>query len=97
MDNERGVFRIVIVRYILDKLIYNDVYSIVDDNLTDSNVGSRKKRNIRDNLFVLNGIINSAIQNETEPIELQVMDLEKCFDSLCLRYTLNDLYDNPAP
>ena len=55
MENERGVFRIVILRYILEKLIYNDEYQTIDNNLTDCNVGSRKNRNIRDNLFILNG------------------------------------------
>ena len=89
MENERGVFRIVILRYILDRLIYNDEYETIDSNLTDSNVGSRKGRNIRDNLFVLNAIINSTIQEKSEPIDLEVMDLEKCFDSLCLEYTIN--------
>ena len=72
---------------------YNDEYTTIDNNLTDCNVGSRKKRNIRDNLFILNGIINSAIQNESKPVELQIMDLEKCFDSLSLEYTINDLFD----
>ena len=93
MENERGVFRIVILRYILDKLIYNDEYKTIDNNLTDCNVGSRKRRNIRDNLFVLNGIVNSAIQNECKPVELQILDVEKCFDALCLQYTINDLFD----
>ena len=93
MENERGVFRIVILRYILDKLIYNDEYENVDNNLTDCNVGSRKNRNIRDNLFILNAIINSVIQKESEPIELQILDIEKYFDSLCLQYTINDLFD----
>ena len=36
----RGIFRVPILRTILDKLIYNDEYSNIDEHLTDSNVGS---------------------------------------------------------
>ena len=39
-----GIFRVSIFRAILDKLIYNDEYDIIDRNLTDSNVGGRKKQ-----------------------------------------------------
>ena len=42
-DSHRGVFRTTILRNILDRLMYNDEYSTVDENMTDCNVGSRKK------------------------------------------------------
>ena len=61
-ENYRGIFRVSIFRSILDKLIYNDEYNTIDSNLTDSNVGARKGRNIRDNIFVLNAIINSVLK-----------------------------------
>ena len=57
-DNYRGVFRVTVLRNILDRLIYNDVYPDIDSNLSDANVGCRKGRNIRDNLFVVNAVIN---------------------------------------
>ena len=38
-NNYRGVFRVTVFRSILDRLIYNDNYHIIDDNLTDGNVG----------------------------------------------------------
>ena len=50
-ENYRGIFRTSIFRAILDRLIYNDEYAIIDSNLTDSNVGARKSRNIRDNIL----------------------------------------------
>ena len=56
----RGIFRVTIFRNILDRLIFNDEYNTIEMNLTDSNVGGRKNRNIRDNIFVLNAIINSV-------------------------------------
>ena len=45
-DSHRGVFRTTVLRNILNRLIYDEEYSTVDSNLTDCNVGSRKKRNI---------------------------------------------------
>ena len=49
LDNDRGVFNVSSVRSIIDKLIYFDSYDTVDGNMSDSNVGGRKGRNIRDN------------------------------------------------
>jgi hypothetical protein len=57
-SNYRGIFRVTILRSILDKLIYNDEYPNIDDNLTDSNVGARRQRNIRDNIFVIHALTN---------------------------------------
>ena len=60
LDNYRGIFRVTIFRSILERLIYNDEYRNVDAGLTDCNVGARKGRNIRDNLFVVNSVVNSV-------------------------------------
>ena len=59
-NSYRGIFRVTVLRNILDRLIYNDLYQTIDTNLSDCNVGNRKGRNIRDNLFVLNAVINSV-------------------------------------
>ena len=58
MNNYRGVFRVSVLRSILDRLIYNDSYHTLDENITDQNVGARKYRNIRDNIFVLGAVTN---------------------------------------
>ena len=84
MDNQRGIFGTTIFRYILDRLIYNDVYDVVDKNINDSNVGARKGRNIRDNLFVLYATMNSASQGELDNMDIQLFDVVKCFDKLWL-------------
>ena len=89
----RGIFRVPILRSILDRLIYNDEYDNIDRELSDSNVGARKKRNIRDNLLVMNAITNSVINGNASPIDIQVFDVEKCFDGLWLQECINDLYD----
>ena len=41
-DSYRGIFRTPVLRNILDKLIYQDEYETIDQNLTNCNVGSRK-------------------------------------------------------
>ena len=76
-DSYRGIFRVTILRSILflDRLIYNDEYNTIDSNLTDSNVGARKGRNIRDNIFVLNAVANSVIKGKEEPIDVQLYDV----------------------
>ena len=92
-DNYRGIFRLSVFRSILDRLIYNDEYNTIDSNLTDSNVGARKGRNIRDNIFVVNAIVNSVIKGKEEPIDAQLFDVEKCFDALWMEECINDLYE----
>merc|ERR1719319_1043148 len=92
-DNYRGIFRVTVLRNILDRLLYNDIYPIVDENLTDANVGARKGRSIRDNLFVLNAVMNSVIKGNEQPCEIGVYDLEKAFDSLWAEECINDLFD----
>ena len=92
-NNYRGVFCVTVFRSILDRLIYNDCYTTIDDDLTDGNVGARKNRNIRDNIFVVNAVINSVINGKEEPIQVQKQDAEKCFDKLWLEATTNALHD----
>ena len=58
------------------------VLSLEQEAPTDSNVGARKQRNIRDNIFVLSAIMNSTRKESEETLDCQVFDIEKCFDSL---------------
>ena len=58
-NNYRGIFRVTTIRNVLDKLIYNDESVNIDENLRDSNVGARKNRNIRNNIFVLSSITSN--------------------------------------
>ena len=77
---------------ILDKLIYIDKYKNLDKNLTDANVGARKKHNIRYTTFVLNATINSIRNEKEEALDMQVYDIEKC-DTLWLHKVINSLYE----
>ena len=91
--NYRGIFRVPILRTILDRLIYNDEYQNIDENLTDCNVGARKNRNIRDNIFVLNAIKNSIVNGDEDPADIQLFDVEKCFDSFWVEEYINDIFE----
>ena len=66
----RGVFRVPILRTILDRLIYNDSYETIEESLSDSNVGARKGRNVRDNIFTLNAITNSIVNGNEDPVDI---------------------------
>ena len=73
--------------------MYNDCYYTVDDNITDGNVGARKQRSVRHNIFVISAIINSVSSGSYPPIQVQVMEVEKCFDILWLQACINALYE----
>jgi hypothetical protein len=94
LNNDRGIFGLVKIRNIFDKLMYNDIYPIIDNNMSDSNIGARQHRNIRDHLFVVNGIINDVVNGNGHETDLQIFDIQQCFDSMWLRETLNDMFDS---
>ena len=92
LENDRGIFGVSKVRSIIEKLIYEEKYHTIDDSMSDSNVGGRKKGNIRDNLLVIYATINEAVRNKKE-IDIQFYDLAKCFDAMWAEETMNDRYD----
>ena len=92
-QNYRGIFRVQTLRTILDRLIYNQAYPTIDQNLTDGNVGARKNRGVRDNIFVMSAITNSVLKGKFEPIQAQVIDAETCFDKLWLQSCINSLFE----
>ena len=75
-NSYRGIFRVQALRNILERLIYNDEYELIDCNLTDCNVGARKGRNVRDNIFVLNALMNDAVNGTKEAGDIAIYDAE---------------------
>ena len=65
MDNDRGIFGVIAMWMILDGLIYEEKYPDVDRNMSDSNIGARKDRNIRNQLFMVYGAINYLMSQYT--------------------------------
>ena len=62
--------------------------------MSDSNIGARKGKSVRNHIFILNGIINEALHTKNKAIDIQILDYAQCFDSLSLSECTNDLYDN---
>ena len=61
--------------------------------MTDSNIGSRKGRNIKNHLFVIHGIINLVVKSESDCVDIHIYDIVKAFDALWLSDCMNDLWD----
>ena len=62
--------------------------------MSDSNIGARKKKNIRNHIFVVNGIINSAVNRECDPVDAVILDIKQCFDAEWMEDCVNDLYES---
>ena len=84
LENDRGIFILNIFRSIMMKMIYSDKYEIIDQNMSDSNVGARKNTNIRNHLFILNGIINDVLNTKDKCVDIIIVDYKQCFDSMWL-------------
>ena len=78
---------------ILDRLTYNNSYHTIDYHLTDGNVGARKQRSARDNIFVLSALCNSVQKGNSTPKQIHVMDSEKCFYKHWLQSCINAVFD----
>ena len=65
--------------------------------MSESNIGAGKKRNVRDNLFILYSVVNSVLKDNSDCIDIQLYDIHKCFDSLWIDDVFNDLFDILPP
>ena len=81
-----------IYRMVMDRMLYNEYYPSLEENMSPSNIGAMKNKNIRNHLFILYGIINSVLQGEEKCIDIQIYDVEQCFDALWLEDCMLDLY-----
>merc|ERR1719318_115240 len=86
LSSERGIFLLVILRKILDKLIYIEKYPDLEKSMSDLNIGARKKKNVRNHLFVVYGVINSVLRDGRGCVDIQIYDL-------VLQDCMNDLFD----
>ena len=92
--NERGIFRVSVLRYILMRLIYDMKYETIDEKMTDCQMGARKNKGCKNNIFVVNGIIHEAMNTKGgKPVVLQIYDYQQMFDSIDLEKALSDIYN----
>ena len=58
-------------RTILMKMIYKDYYPVIDGSMSDSNIGARKNKNIRNHIFIVNSIIHDVLSKKgKKPIDI---------------------------
>ena len=92
LNSDRGICIVNLFRCILMKLVYTYKYDKVDESMSDSNVGARKKKNIQNHIFVINAVINEALKTKKN-IDIQVLDYRQCFDGMWLNECINDLFE----
>ena len=77
------------------RLLYNTNYDTIDENMSDINVGSRKKKSCLNHIFVINGIIHETLSSKTnKPVTLQIYDYKQMFDAMSLEEAVSDLFDS---
>ena len=47
LEMDRGIFILPVLKKVFDKLIYEEKYPFVDGNISDSNIGARRGKNIK--------------------------------------------------
>ena len=94
LKNQRGIFRVSVIRSILMRLIYNSKYEQIDQNISDGQMGARKGKGCKHNIWIINGLIHETLKNKKKkPIVLQIYDYSQMFDSINLKEALNDIFD----
>ena len=93
-ENERGIFRVSVLRSILMRMIYNEKYSIIDSNMSDCQMGGRKGKGCKSNIWIINGIIHEVLKSKKmKPVMLQIYDYKQMFDSINLQEAISDIYN----
>ena len=94
LKNQRGIFRVMVVRAILMRLIYNQKYPEIDKRMSDCQMGGRKNKGCKNNLFIINGIIHEVLKSKKmKPVMLQFYDYSQMFDSINLEQAISDIFD----
>ena len=91
--NLRGIFKLPIIRNILDRLIYFQDQEEINRSMGPYQVGNQKGRSIRDHTLIIHAVINEARINNKQ-IDILFSDIKQCFDSIWLEEAINDLYDS---
>ena len=72
LSGDRGIFILGVLREILDKLLYLDKYQELEMNMSDSNIGARTKKNVRNHLFIVYGVITSVLREGRDCVDIQI-------------------------
>ena len=67
-----------VLRTILMKLVYERTYAKIDNSMTDSQIGARKNKSVRNHLFVINSIFSDVMSSVGKnPVDLNIMDFKQ--------------------
>ena len=89
--NLRGIFKLPIVRNILDRLIYFQEKDTLNVSMGQFQVGNQQKRSIRDHALIVHAVVNDARINNLH-VDVLFTDIKQCFDSIWLEEAINDCY-----
>ena len=93
IDSYRGIFIVNIFKSLILRLIYRNKSEVIDSHMSEFQIGGRKGRNVRDHLFVVNGLISDTLSSvKMKPINIIIADFQTCFDGLSLPLACHDLY-----
>ena len=57
------------------RLIYNSKYPDIDKNISDCQMGGRKGKGCKTNIWIINGIIHETLRNKNmKPVCIQIYD-----------------------
>ena len=91
----RGIFLTPKLRGLFSKLVYNSIIDLIEDNLSLSNIGARKRKSPRDHLFVTYSVINEVLKSEdVVEIDCVFYDVTQAYDSLWMEHSLLDLFES---
>ena len=94
LKNERGIFRVSVIRYILMSLMYDSKYPNIDRKMSDCQMGGRRGKGCKNNIFSINGVIHEVLQSKKmKPVLLQFYDYSQMFDSINLQEAISDIFD----
>ena len=61
--------------------------------MSDSQIGGRINKNIRNHAWILNAIIVDVVSSKSKTaVDVCIYDYKQCFDSLWLKECMNDVY-----
>ena len=93
LKDHRGVSRLSVLRSLYLRILYNMKYEVIDSHISDGQMGGRRRKGCRNNIFIINSIIYDVLKcKNAKPLCLQIFDYREMFDSLSLKQSLIDIY-----
>ena len=65
----------------------------LEKSMSDSNIGARKDKNVRNHLFIVYGVIQNVLREGSGFVDIQIYDLIQAFNALWLEDCMNEIYD----